>query len=103
MPDALVANAASTKQVRNARKREKELRDRDVADIRFVLSDKRGRRVLWRLLSHSGLYESGYVEGSKAQYRDGRRNEGAHLLALVTDAQPDALLQMMQEAQQDNG
>jgi len=76
--------------------REKELRDR--SDIEWVLSSPSGRRTLWRLLSHCGIYRDIEGQGDTVFKQIGRRQVGLYLLQVISDASEERLEEMMREA-----
>lgn len=55
---ALVANAASAKQVKNAGRKENDRRARELDDLRAVMTMPEGRRLIWRLLGFCGFGEN---------------------------------------------
>lgn len=68
-------------------------------DIRWVLSDARGRRVLKRLLAqtrHDGL---SFVMGDPlaTAFNEGKRAIGLHLCAVLTQAGQDGLTRVLTE------
>ncbi|GEM_PF-3672302 len=59
-------------------------------DFRAVfLSDKRGKRVLYEILTWARLFQPAYVPGDAyaTHYRDGERNIGLKILAVI-NAEP---------------
>jgi hypothetical protein len=99
---ALVGNAADPKQVKNAGQREKALRRQELAELRWVLSDRRGRRFLWKHLSTCGIYTTPYhPSGSTVYHNVGRGDVGRELLAQILEADQAAYLLMQQEAMDD--
>lgn len=55
---ALVQNAGSGKQVKNAERKEKDRRARELDDLRAVMTLPEGRRLIWRLLGFCGFGEN---------------------------------------------
>jgi hypothetical protein len=77
---------------------DKEKLMRDKTDLEWVLSTPQGRRVLWSLLSHCGIYRDIEGQGDAVFKQIGRRQVGLHLLQTISDASEDRLEEMMREA-----
>jgi len=93
-----VRNAADPKQVRKASKTEAQQRAEEIGDLRQLLRLAEGRRVLWRLLSHCGVFESTYaIPDSQTFYKAGQQDVGHFIQAEIIRANPDAYVQMMTE------
>lgn len=97
--EALVDNAASAQQVRKARTKEKQQRERDLADLRALLALPAGRRTLWRFLEHCRTFGT-VMDSTDAltNYNAGRQDVGHYLLDEITQARTEALVEMMTEA-----
>lgn len=72
----------------------------EVADLRWVMSDQRGRRFVWRQLAVAGIYRPSYTGDDRTIFNEGQRNVGLHLLSAITEHCPDEYLQMLKEHQQ---
>lgn len=92
-------NAADPKQVKRAGRRDKERAKRAEADLRWVLSDPRGRRFLWQLLGDSGIFRTSFTGNSETFFREGMRNLGLQVFTRIHEVAPDLYLEMAQEAQ----
>lgn len=97
MVDPLVKNAADPSQVGEAKKKEKSQRDLELDDIRKILSEPVGRRVLWRWLKRAKTFESIWEPSAKIHYNAGLQDFGHFLLAEVTEADENLLFKMMSE------
>lgn len=95
--DALVKNAADPAQVRAAGKREQKNSEQHRDDLRQLLKQDYGRRFIWKILTHCGVFESIWHPSALIHYNSGRQDVGHWLLAQVNDAQLDAILIMMTE------
>lgn len=91
----MAKNAANPSELRRA-----ELRaERDDADLRFVLSDPRGRRFIWNELGRCGLHEQTYSpNNSEHCFKAGERNAAIRLNLDVIRVSPELYLLMQQEA-----
>lgn len=100
--DALVKNTDDAKQVKNASVVQELKEDEEDNDVRFVLNDARGRRFLWRVLSHTGMFMQAHVPGDPCStaFNDGRSCEGRWLYSLLEETSVDAVNQMRKEAQE---
>lgn len=97
--EPLVTNAADSKQVRKARKNQRRTRAQELEDLRSVVKDAAGRRVLWRLLKRCSTFNSAIgMNDAMTNYNAGRQDIGHFILAELTAAQPDILPSLMQEA-----
>jgi hypothetical protein len=72
-------------------------RDEEAADFKWLMSDARGRRFMWRLLGLTGLYRSSFTGNSTTFYNEGMRNVGLMLIADVNELTPEAYLKMIEE------
>src|SRR3990167_60975 len=95
-PTALVRNAADPEQVREAGKTQQTKRQGELEDLRAVLATPHGRRLLWRLLSHCGAFESVWHPSALIHYNAGKQDVGHFLIGEITEAQPQALVEMIQ-------
>ena len=96
---ALTGNAADRRQVERAGRKQALRRDGELADLRAVLALPSGRRMLWRLLEDCKVFGSIWHPSALIHFNEGRRDVGLKLMASITAANENALLQMMAEAQ----
>lgn len=70
-------------------------------DLKWVMSDARGRRYMWRLLARAGIYRSSYMAGrgqaEACAFYEGERNIGLETLAALLKVTPKAYAVMLQE------
>ena len=93
--DAL-AKAAKARDMRN-----RNAQDTEAADIAWMMSSKRGRRILWRQLERAGVYRSSFNTNSMAMaFAEGERNAGLRLLASIHEAAPDQFTTMLKESRE---
>lgn len=83
-------------QVEKAR-REDFLQQRYEGDIKWLMSDKRGRRIVHAVLAETGLYQLSFTGNSETFFREGRRDVGLKLLATIERLSPDGYIKMLQE------
>lgn len=70
------------------------------SDLHWVLSDPRGRRFLWRLLSERGVFEQSWVAGSfdVTAFNEGQRSLAIKLYCEICAVDEELYLKMMREA-----
>ena len=77
--------------------------EREDADLRFVLSDPRGRRFLWRELGRCGLHAQTYSpNNSEHCFKAGERNAAIRLNLDIIRVSPELYLTMQAEAVADD-
>ena len=73
-------------------------RQRD--EIRWLMSDRRGRNVVWWLLGEAGIYQQSHTgDALNTAFREGGRRLGLKLHDRLLDADPGALIRLLQEHQ----
>lgn len=73
-------------------------REAEEADFRWLMSSKRGRRIVWRLLEHAGVFRSSFSPTAmQMAFNEGYRNYGNHTLGLLHQYCPELYPQMMKE------
>lgn len=93
-------NAADKGQVKEQENKERRGRERELGDIRWILSSPQGRRFFWRYLGECGVFKTSFTGSSQTFFNEGQRNVGLMLLADLNEAQPDAYVTMMKEAKE---
>jgi len=82
---------------------DKELRERldrqnEEADVKWLMSQKRGRRMVWRFLDQAGVFRSSFsTNAMQMAFAEGARNRGLRLLDLIRTACPEQYHVMMKE------
>jgi hypothetical protein len=94
----MAQNIADDTQVRNSEQRGKRLRERELDDIKRILETDFGRRFVWRYLGLAGVFQTSFTGNSTTFFNEGKRDIGLKLLADITEAKPEAYLQMTNEA-----
>jgi hypothetical protein len=96
---ALVGNAADQKQVRGAKKKEKEIGIGRAQDLRAVMSMPEGRRFVWWLLGECGVSATVMRGGPDlVEYNAGKQDVAHMLQARIIKLDPDNYLAMQNEA-----
>lgn len=92
-------NAGDKAHVEKRKRKEEIQRDRELADLREVLDSAAGRRLLWRLLGHCGVYRSTFSTNAlQMATSEGQRNVGLFLTAEIMEADTSKYLLMQNES-----
>ncbi len=88
---------------READARKKVVRDGEIADVKWLMSSRRGRRILWRLLELSGPFRLSFDSNAmKMAFNEGNRNLGNQLLNEVMTLCPELYPVMVKEQRNDS-
>jgi hypothetical protein len=69
-----------------------------VDDIKWLMSSPRGRRLVWWMLSITGVFRTSFnASGSVTFFNEGSRNIGLQLLAKVQEHCIDRYVEMLAE------
>ncbi len=75
-----------------------------LSDYRKVLELPEGRRLLWRLLSHTGPFQMTAADDPHWTYfREGRRSVGTKIFTEILEAAPASYMTMVAEANSKEG
>lgn len=77
--------------------RVRDKRDRELEDVRWMLSSREGRRFFWRLISHCHVFETSFTGNNTTFFKEGERNIGIFLLTELNAAAPEAYALMQSE------
>jgi hypothetical protein len=78
--------------------RERLDRENEEEDIKWLMSDKRGRRLLWRLMDQAGVFRSSFNTNAMAMaFAEGNRNYGLRILSTIHAVCPKQYPVMMKE------
>lgn len=94
----MVRNGSDREQVRRAAQEARRQRKLDLADLQFVLSSVAGRRFLFRVISRLRPNDRFWEPGDLMHYKAGRHDVAVELLNEIDEVNPDAWIQMQQEA-----
>ena len=85
---------AKDDQIKRTRKKQRELND-----LRDILSTPQGRRYIWKLWGLTGVFRASYVpkDANLTAFKEGQRDIGLALLQDINEASPTALGQMRSE------
>jgi hypothetical protein len=91
------SNAADEAAIKERELNARFSRKQELADLRELLSLPAGRRLFWRYLTYTGVYQLSFTGSSETFFREGRRDVGLKMLADITEADPDGFILLMQE------
>jgi hypothetical protein len=75
-------------------------REDDLAgsDLRWLMEQKRGRRIVWRLLEETRIYHSSFnTSGGVMAFNEGQRNVGLKLLSQLLTYAPGTYALLLEE------
>ena len=77
-------------------------RETEIADLKWLMSSKRGRRIVWRLLDLSGPFRLSFdTNAMKMAFNEGNRSLGNRLLDEVMNLCPEMFPVMLKELRND--
>lgn len=97
MPNPLVTNAASKKQVQKAQQVVAFKAERDRVEMIGLLEDPRFRRFLWNVLELCHVHHSIWDPSARIHYNAGQQDIGHAIMAQILEARPSAYLTLMEE------
>lgn len=89
-------------QVRKRQTKAQRAAEQGLDDWRWLLADRRGRRIVWAMLEEAGIFRSAF-DPDRPQvtaFNEGQRNAGLRILNAVMQADPDAFVTMQREAKE---
>jgi len=71
----------------------------EIGDFKWIVSNKRGRRFVWRLLEQAGVFRLSFTPGdhSLTAFNEGRRNFGLQVWAMIQEHAPESYALMLSE------
>lgn len=97
-PTDIAAQEAARK---DAQQRNKLAVVSEVEDIKWLMGNKRGRRIVHRLLANAGVFRlSFHTNALQMAFNEGNRNQGNALLALITEHCPERYAELQSEAKE---
>lgn len=95
---ALTTNAADPRQVKYARRKEKDAARLFDDALAAAMTQPAVRLVIWEIISRTGIYETLEETNATIYYKTGRRNFGLELLADLMRVDENLYLAMESEA-----
>lgn len=79
--------------------RAKVVRDTEEADFKWLMGNRRGRRIVWRALDRAGVFRLSFNTNAMAMaFAEGNRNEGLRTIMQIHALCPDLYHVMVKEA-----
>ena len=89
---------AQEREAEDRRLRDKLARENEESDLKWLMGNKRGRRVIWRLLENSGVFRLSFnTNAMQMAFSEGNRNFGQRTLAMIHTHCPELYPQMVKE------
>lgn len=66
-------------------------------DLKWILSDPRGRRFIWKILEFCKVFNTTMTGNSYTYFNEGQRNVGLRIFDEMNQADEDAYLKMRKE------
>lgn len=94
---------AAQERLREEKKlRDKLARENEIADVKWLMGSKRGRRIVWRTLEQAGVFQLSFnTDALKMAFAEGNRNFGNRMLRLVHAHAPEQFVLMLEENRSD--
>ena len=73
------------------------LKEQEVEDFKWLLSDKRGRRIVWRLLAFTGVFRNPFRGTRETDFLCGVMHVGQQYLADINEHAPESYNKMVTE------
>jgi len=78
--------------------RARAVQETEDADFKWLMSSKRGRRIVWRLLEQAGVFRISFSQNSmQMAFNEGGRNYGNRILSMVHTLCPDLYPTLVKE------
>lgn len=72
--------------------------DNEGEDLKWLMSGKRGRKIIWRLLDRAGVFRLSFnTNAMQMAFAEGNRNEGLRVLSQIHALCPELYPQMVKE------
>lgn len=79
--------------------RRRNARDTEESDLKWLMSSKRGRRIVWRQLDAAGIFRTSFsTNAMNMAFAEGNKNNGLRLLAIIHRICPELYPVMVREA-----
>lgn len=70
----------------------------DADDLKWLMSNKRGRRIVWRQLERAGVYRTPFNTNAMLMaHACGEKNDGLRMLAQLFEVCPERYAEMLTE------
>jgi hypothetical protein len=90
-------NASNAQDVAQSLQKDKLRRETEIDDLKKIIDTPHGRRTVWRILEHTGMYRTSFTGNSTTFFNEGQRNIGLWLVDEVLSADSNQYLAMIKE------
>lgn len=98
MSDNVTYDAGDEAQVSKKKTKAQLRREKELEELRQVLSSRAGRSVIWRILGWCGVYDSSFTGNSTTFFNEGKRKIGQLLIEELAAADKRVYAKMQLEA-----
>ena len=96
--------AAEAKAKASAEARDAHAQQIEIDDVKWLMANKKGRRIVFRLLEQAGVFRLSFNTNALSMaFNEGARNGGLRLMHQVNTNCPDRYAQMLEEAVEEKG
>lgn len=89
---------AQEKQRRETGQRARVENENEESDFKWLMTSKRGRRLVWRLMDQAGVFRLSFsLNALQMAFAEGNRNYGNRVLALLNEHCPELYATMVKE------
>jgi hypothetical protein len=94
-PTDIAAQAAQDEQTRQRARIDLQL---EISDFKWLMTQKRARRFMWRQLELAGVFQTSFTgDALHMAFNEGQRNTGLRVLAMVHEHAPESYQLMLNE------
>lgn len=79
------------------KRRKVEARKKELDDIAWLMGDKRGRRIMARMMDRAGIHRTTFRPNSEMAFLEGMRNLGLEFFADMLETAPDEYIKLLAE------
>lgn len=73
-------------------------KDTEESDLKWLMGSRRGRRIVWRLMEHAGVFRPVFNTNAMAMsFAEGNRNYGLRILTQIHSVAPELYPIMVKE------
>lgn len=90
-------DVSNARLVEDAERKEKDIRRQELNDIRTVLSNASGRRLLWRLMEKCNTFQSLFTDPHQMAYLSGQQDIGHFIMSEIVEADEHLLFKIMKD------
>ena len=73
-------------------------RQTEIGDFKWLMTQKRARRYIWRQLEQAGVFQTSFTSDALTMaFNEGQRNQGLRILGFIHEHAPESYLEMLKE------